>query len=67
MKKETSAEQATDKTITMEHAKASADALLLPDELLSCRKAPNPLYAFLAETKSVTEAQVHQAIIAEYQ
>ena len=50
MKKETSAEQATDKTITMEHAKASADALLLPDELLSCRKAPNPLYAFPAET-----------------
>ena len=50
MKNETSAGQDVDKTIAIEQTEVSCNALLLPDELLSFRKAPNPLYAFLAET-----------------
>ena len=39
-----------EKTITMDEKVVQVKALLLPDELLSARKTPNPLYAFLAET-----------------
>ena len=43
-------EQSTDKTIVIGEDAAQRKALLLPDELLSARKAPHPLYMFLAET-----------------
>ena len=44
------AEQSMDKTITIGEDVVQLKALLLPDELLSARKAPHPLYMFLAET-----------------
>ena len=44
------AEQNADKTIVIGEETVQLKALLLPDELLSSRKAPHPLYMFLAET-----------------
>ena len=44
------AEQNADKTIVIGEDAAQLKALLLPDELLSARKSPHPLYMFLAET-----------------
>ena len=44
------AEQNADKTIVIGEDAVQLKALLLPDELLSARKSPHPLYMFLAET-----------------